>query len=287
MNLKDFWFSYKNIIIRNFYKKKYLSVLRKIFGFFYKFLTSFIKKNFTNFFINLDIQQNDKQNYQKLNLDSLFVKFNCDKGSYCIWNGKKVLTHKYSIFYEKYLSHLRTKKINLLEIGSHEGRGIASFYYYFSNSKLIGANINPFQMMFKSKRIREIYIDVASEVILENFTKHINHNFDIIIDDASHNLKDILITLSKFFKKLEPGGLYIIEDMDQFNIFNELNSYKDELTPKEILIKIKKKEHFNSAFIFGEEKKYLLDNIKDIRIETGSMVIKGENASTIAFITKK
>ena len=79
----------------------------------------------------------------------------------------------------------------------------------------------------------------------------------------------------------------MIEDMDQFKTFKELNPYTDELTPKEILNRIKQKEIFNTSFINEEDKEYLIKNIKEIKIERGSMVINEKNISDIAFIYKK
>ena len=200
---------------------------------------------------------------------------------------KKVYTHKYSVFYEKYFSKLKHKKIKILELGSHEGRGIASFYYYFPNASFYGANINPFQMVYKSKRVSELFVDVSSKEILDNLADHLNFDLDIIIDDASHNLRDILITFPILFKKLKNNGVYVIEDMDQFHVFKELNPYKKEQTPKEILLKIQRKEDFESSFINYEDKDFLKNNIKDIFFEKGSMLIENKNVSDIAFIFKK
>ena len=89
-------------------------------------------------------------------------------------------------------------------------------------------------MKYVSKRITELYVDVSCKEIIDNLANHINEELDLIIDDASHNLKDILITFSKLFQKLKKGGTYIIEDINQFHVFKELNPYKNELTPKEI-----------------------------------------------------
>ena len=142
-------------------------------------------------------------------------------------------------------------------------------------------------MKFSSKRITELYIDVSSKKILNNFANHLNEKQDIILDDASHNIRDILITLSSMFKKLKSGGIYVIEDIEQFKIFNELNPYLNESSPMEILKKIKDKSFFKSSFIEDEEKKYLIDNIETINFEKGSMIINGQNASDIAFIFKR
>ena len=127
MIIRDFWFVYRNILTEEFSKKKYLSFLRKIFGLFYKILLKILRHKFS---INTDnLDKKNKKDFTNLNLDQLFIDFNCDKGSYCFYNGVKINTHKYSTFYEKYFNKIKKKKLNILELGSHEGRGIASFYY--------------------------------------------------------------------------------------------------------------------------------------------------------------
>ena len=75
--------------------------------------------------------------------------------------------------------------------------------------------------------------------------------------------------------------------MDQFKALPELNPYNDELTPLEILKKIKNNQNFKSSFIDEVSKKYLIENIKEIKIEKGSMEINEKNVSDIAFVFKK
>ena len=212
MIIRDFWFVYRNILTEEFSKKNYLSFLRKIFGLFYKIILKILRHKFSINTYNLD--KKDKKDFTNLNLDQLFINFNCDKGSHCFFDKKKILSHNYSVFYEKYFKNLKNNRMNILELGSHEGKGIASFYFYFSNAGLIGANINPFQMKYSSKRISELFVDVSSERSLNSLYNYLTIDLEIIIDDASHNIKDILITLSIFFKKLKSGGCYVIEDLD-------------------------------------------------------------------------
>lgn len=284
--MKNFWFSYQNILKREILKKNFVSFFRKIFGTLYKFLIRYLRHKFSINCINLD--QIDKRNFFELSLDELFIKFNCDKGPHYFSNNEKIFSHNYSIFYKKYFKHLREQKFSLLELGSHEGKGLASFFYYFPNSHLIGANINPFQMRFESKRITELFVDVSSKKILKNLSDHIEGDLDIIIDDASHNLRDIIISFSILFKKVKKGGVYVIEDLNQFEVFKELNPYDDkEITPLELLLKIKNKENFHSSFLNEEEKEYLIRNIESINLEKGTMIINGLNVSDIAFIHKK
>tara|TARA_B100000963_G_scaffold42132_1_gene31360 strand:+ start:243 stop:1100 length:858 start_codon:yes stop_codon:yes gene_type:complete len=285
MFLRDVWFSYQSILSEELSKKNYFIFLRKIFGSLYKSLVKIIRHKFSINSTNLD--KIESKNLSTLELDKLFIHFNCDKGSHCFFDKEKIVSHNYSAFYDKYFKIIKKNKISLLELGSHEGKGLASFFFYFPNSDLIGANINPFQMRFNSKRISELFVDVSSSRSISSLSGYLKKNPDIIIDDASHNLKDILTAFGILFKKLKSGGCYVIEDMDQFKALKELNPYSDEPTPLEILKKINDKQDFKTSFIDEESKKYLIENIKYIKIEKGSMKINEINVSDIAFVFKK
>ncbi len=281
---KHFVFSYTNILIREIEKKKYFSFIRKIFNLFYKLLINILKKNL-GLVYNLDKKENLE--YKSSSLDKLFNIFNCDKGSILKINQNKSLkTHNYGVFYEKYFQNFKNKDLKILELGSHEGKGLAAFYYFFPHSSFLGANINPFQMKFCSRRIEEIYIDVSSKKILQNFSKYTDQNFDIIIDDASHNLKDILITLPILFKKLNPGGFYVIEDINQFEVFRNLNPTNEKLTPLKILRNMAANKSFDSNFISNNEVSYLKENISEYFFEKGEMIVNSHNISDIVFLKK-
>ena len=285
MNLKHLIFSLVSILSNELDKKKYFSFFRKIFNFQYKLFLNMIRKCLSKNFINLDkMKKKELYNYS---LDELFLHFNCDKGSsYRLDKEKKITSHNYSLFYEKYFKILKNEKIRVLEIGSHEGKGLAAFYFFFPNAKLIGANINPFQMQYSSKRIEEVYIDVSSKKIVKNFETYFREEFDIIIDDASHNLRDILITLPLMFRKLKKGGYYVIEDINQFNVFKNLNPTNEILTPIMILKNMSENKRFHSNFISTADIDYLKENIKNYFFEKGNMVIKGNNISEIVFLKK-
>ena len=280
---KNVIFSYLNILKRQIEKKKYLSFVRKIFNLIFKIFINSIKRKL-NFIINLDKQDNTKiYNYS---LEKLFNHFNCDKGTILKYNNIIIKTHNYTPYYEKYFKNIKNNKIRILELGSHEGKGLAAFYYFFPKSSLFGANINPFQMRFQSNRIEEIYIDVSSKIILKNFCKYFEDGFDIIIDDASHNLHDILLTLPLLFKKLNRGGFYVIEDANQFEVYKNLNPTNETLTPIKILKNIQQKKEFNSQFISADDVKYLRNNIAEYFFEKGDMIVNDHKISDIIFLKK-
>jgi hypothetical protein len=285
MMKKHFVFSYANILIREIERKKYFSFFRRIFGLIYKLIINLLKRT-TNQIVNLDKKNNSE--YFNLSLHELFKYFNSDKGKTLEVDNqnKTIKTHNYTIFYNKYFKNLKKKNIKILELGSHEGRGLASMYYYFPHSKLCGANINPFQMRFHSNRIEEIYIDVSSKKILKNFSKYFDKEFDIIIDDASHNLKDILQTLPILFKNLKENGFYVIEDINQFDVFKNLNPTNETLTPIKILKLMKEDKKIDSRFISEEDIGYLKKNISEYFFERGEMIVNGTNISDIVFLKK-
>lgn len=287
MKIKNFLFSYKNLLKKEIKKKKYLSFFRKIFNLIIKYILNTLKKVFLKKYVNLD-KFSDKDLFKK-DLNFLFVYFNTDKGqTFNMNSGKTINAHNYSPYYEKYLKQYKNQKINFLELGSHEGKGLASFYFYFPFANFVGANINPFQMNYFSNRIEEIFIDVSSKSIIKNFSNHFkNREFDIIIDDASHNLKDIIQTLPILFKKIKKDGYYIIEDADQFEAFPNLNPTQDEMTPLLIFEKLKKNEDFQSPFLEKNDIEYLRRHIKNIHVEKGNMCLEGHQVSDIIFVQKK
>jgi len=109
-------------------------------------------------------------------------------------------------------------------------------------------------------------MDVSNYKSILNFYKKINLTkeesfFDIIIDDGSHKLSDILFTLNNFFQNLNKGGFYIIEDFKFPNYFKHLND-TDEIMIDELIEKIENKKDFHSNIISKEVLRSLKNNTK-------------------------
>ena len=86
-----------------------------------------------------------------------------------------------------------------------------------------------------------------------------------------------------FFKYLEKGGYFIIEDFNMPKKYNFLNDGKnEELFLDEIILNIKNKNFFNSKILTNEAQKYIFDNVENV------FVYKGNNEdSDIVFLKKK
>jgi len=213
--------------------------------------------------VNID---KDTKNFNNLDLDQIFNYFNCNKAEKLKHGSGQ--GHGYSQFYDKHFNFFRNKKINILEIGSFAGASAASFSKYFPNSKIYCLDINLKNFSFISKNIEVFGLDISKKRMINNFYKKINIKkeekfFDIIIDDGSHKLSDILISLNIFFKNLRPEGFYIVEEFKYPNFFEHLNDCS-EIKVDGLLANLKEKRTFNSNIISQNNINYMLKNIKNI-----------------------
>ncbi len=116
--------------------------------------------------------------------------------------------------YEKYLSEYRDKNISLLEIGVRKGDSLRTWKSYFQDGEIFGVDIDPSTKKSEEKRIR---IEIGSQDDIQ-FLKTCfgeDKKFDIIIDDGSHVNKMTITSFEYLFnKRLRPGGIYIIEDLE-------------------------------------------------------------------------
>ena len=283
MKLNDFIFSY-GLILQNFLliKKNYFKSIRKLINIPINYQIYLLKTLLQIGKLNLDNMSVENNNF-----DYLFNKFNSDKAKKVIYKGKLTVGHNYSPYYEKYLKRYKTKKrISILEIGSQFGNSAAALNFYFKNSKIYCADINPFAMNKFSKRIRPIYIDTQSEIIIKKLSKYFTKKFDIIIDDGSHNIRDQIISLKILYPILKKGGTYVIEEFNQYKALKNLNPDNEKNTTKQILDSIKKKKKIKSKYLSNNDFNYLSKNIKQIKFGGGKFIQNGINISSIAFINK-
>ena len=94
--------------------------------------------------------------------------------------------------------------------------------------------------------------------------------FEIIIEDASHCLKDQIISLFMLFKSLKSKGIFIIEELDFPDTRDDMNLNKEKTTLKKILNCIINNKDFYSKYISKEEKEYFLHNYESIDIYKGN-----------------
>ena len=282
MNIKTFYTIYYRHRIQkaNLLLKIYILL---ILPFRYLLNIPFLPKK-----INLDEHSNSNVELFKKDLDYLFEYFNSDKGNYYInqymqpikKKNKRIDAHGYSKIYERYFEKIRNANLNVLELGSFYGNAAGAFFYYFKNSNIYSGDICPDLFRYKSQRLKNFYINTSSEISIKKDLIDNQRIFNVIIEDASHTLKDQIISLFMLFKILSPKGIFICEELDFPETRKDMNINNEYPDLKNILKAIKLNRDFNSKYIKEEDKKYFLDNFNTIEIFKGKI-------NEVAVIQKK
>ena len=225
----------------------------------------------------------DTDKVEGKSLDKLFQFYGSDKGNF--FEAGNTKGHGYSDFYTSQLDNLKDNKINILEIGSYAGSSAAAFVKYFSKANIFCLDINISNFKYKSEKIHVYGIDIKNlskvkKTLNKIFQQNHINNFDIIIDDGSHNLKDILLSLNFFFKYLKNNGTFIIEDFKHPNYY-QYNRNINHILLDEFLENIENKKISNSSIFTEEDQIYLINSIKNINIKKGNLI-----DSDICFIEK-
>ena len=155
----------------------------------------------------------------------------CDKGTR--GPSERLNATDYADVYQAYLSHRRYEPLSLLEIGlgvvgpnwetkvvtgrnRTGGLSMKMWSDYFPNARITGADINPASYI-DTDRITTYEVNQGSKKSLSRFLEnHPDPTFDVIIDDGSHRADHQQLTLETFWPHLKPGGLYFIEDLNDF-----------------------------------------------------------------------
>jgi predicted O-methyltransferase YrrM len=226
----------------------------------------------------------DIDNIKFNTLDELFHHYGSDKANIFKLNNK--LGHGFSKFYEKNFKKFKDKKINILEIGSYGGGSAAAFVKYFPNINIFCFDINISNFKYKSKNIHVFGIDINNEKkinkILESiFLQYNLDGFDLIIDDGSHNLSDILNGLKFFFQYVKSNGIYIIEDFKHPNYYT-YNKNINHIFIDELLNNLQNKKISISNVFTQNDQIDLINQIEKIESYKGNL-----DDSDIAFINKR
>ena len=147
--------------------------------------------------------------------------------------------HNYTKLYYELFKDKRNDELNIFELGlgtnninipsnmGASGKPCASVYgwkQFFKNSKIFGADIDK-NILIYNEDIKTYYCDQLSKETINNMYNNFdlqNTYFDIIIEDGLHNFEAHMSFMRNSLHKLNPNGVYIIENIDR--------SYKDKFT---------------------------------------------------------
>lgn len=206
--------------------------------------------------------------------------FNTDKK---MNNGKPAINglpgHNYAEIYDKYLKDLKVKK--MLEIGVARGRSLMMWNRYFDyKAEIHGIDIDIKQS--ENEFIYPVHLHQGDQKDIDWLNKEFEGmEFDLIIDDGSHRMKDQQVSLKTLFPKLRSGGLYVIEDLHTSNIKEFSSGFDSDESTLYLLEIIMKNGLFENQIISLKDYEDLLIHILTVNIYTIS------NNYIIGFIRKK
>ena len=117
--------------------------------------------------------------------------------------------------YESLLADWRLRPVRLLEIGVQNGGSLELWAQYFPHAALIaGCDIEPQcgDLRYDDPRVKVVVGDI-SEPATEQKIDALSPQWDIIIDDGSHQSGHIVAAFARYFPKLMLGGLFVAEDL--------------------------------------------------------------------------
>ena len=133
---------------------------------------------------------------------------------YFLSNGGKLL-HKwlhYFDVYERHFERFRGKSPVMIEIGVSGGGSLAMWSAYFGpGAKIVGIDIDPSCKQHEAPGI-EVFIGSQDDpaVIDAVFAKY--PHVDIVLDDGSHVSSHMIRTFNLAYDRVDPNGVYMVED---------------------------------------------------------------------------
>jgi len=153
----------------------------------------------------------------------------------------KTTTHKYQYMYHRYLSQMVRRKfqsyqqqqkqqtIVMLEIGlgcgdyaGKPGGGVGAWMHFLNVSGIIKLELHSMEFNEKcgtewAKKHLDVHFHVGDQSNKEDLLRVVKSSsksgFDIIVDDGSHVNSHQIFTLESLYPFLLPGGVYVIEDI--------------------------------------------------------------------------
>ena len=212
--------------------------------------------------------------------------------------GTDKVSHGFCEIYDNKFSNIKDSAENILEIGVFFGASILMWKDYFKNSKIHGVDTfkglqgnghvfkdaDKFYIEWESNenlknRISLYKYDQSKESDLKKFISDVKKiEFDIIIDDASHLMRDQQITFKHLFPLLKSGGIYVIEDLHSSIGGYDVNPDFSNTTLGMIKTYL---ENGNLKSVYTD-----MDSIKDL-ISNVEVITVERNGSITSFIEKK
>ncbi len=182
------------------------------------------------------------------------IYFTLCKQGYCTDKG---MEHSYIEVYEQILEPYRNG--NCLEIGIFRGDSLRMWEKYFTGEVYgvdcsetpIDGMANLGEMIASGEHNIYIFNAESSAEVWEHFG---GKTFDVIIEDAGHNIEQQLEMYRIFKEYLNPGGVYIIEDIQDLDKDRERFEQIDKNKTVEILDRRGVKNRYDDVLVIIKDK---------------------------------
>jgi hypothetical protein len=192
-----------------------------------------------------------------MRLQDIHLNYRTDKGT----------THSYINIYDELFFSVQDRPMHILEIGVLFGESLKLWNDYFKNSKIYGIDNFSQKDGHSYHNYRPVIFDNVKKDLctydrIELFNidseniNEVNNNlkdlfFNIIIDDASHSLKNQMNNIKNFIPRLKLNGFYIIEDVQSESNCKELVDLFYNITNKNPKVYTFNKTSDDRMIIYG------------------------------------
>ena len=125
----------------------------------------------------------------------------------------KLYYHRYGDFYQRYFPEPE-RTHNILEMGIFEGESIRWLLNEYPKAHIYGIDIlGPLEIWPRDVRVGYLQADQSSPEQLSAVLSNIDRQFDLVIEDGSHeppHQRNSLIAVAPW---MAPGGTYVVEDI--------------------------------------------------------------------------
>lgn len=211
-------------------------------------------------------------------------KYKTDKGT--VFDGQ----HNYTEVYFKKFNPIRLEIQKVLEIGILDGASAKMWRDFFDNATIFCLDIIPeyINKVIGEERIQPFVADQSDSRKFQKIVSAQANEFDIIIDDGSHQMDHQQMSFGVLFPLVKSGGYYVLEDLHtslnsnytdkfggyQYSTLDMFKNYQDSGTWK-------------SFVMLEPEIKYLNENVDEVEIFGWENTRNKEGMSITAIIKKK
>ena len=136
--------------------------------------------------------------------------------------------HGYTPYYHELFKDHRESVRKVLEIGIDVGASLRMWRDYFPNAIIYALDCDNTKLIDEG-RIRSLFCNQGDTIQLQGAIDWAGQNFDLILDDGSHEPAHQILSASMLIPTLSSDGIYLIEDVLHPEQIVPWISYKSEV----------------------------------------------------------